>query len=254
MSTRRFLPCAMALVLLNAFPAFAQRQQSQFFDVARERATVPYDAGMAHLRNEAFDAAIQSFQEAIDLDASFDMAYYMLGRTHMAIRNYVAAAVALAKCRDVHLAESSRQFVNKQEQQRYRRDRVNGISARISALKAGPQNFQVLEEIRQLEERKRQIEDADREITPDRAVPAYVSLALGSAYFRSGKLQDAERAYLATVAADPKVAEAHNNLAVVYMETGRYEQAEKAVKAAEKAGLRVNALKDEIQKRKKTGS
>jgi Flp pilus assembly protein TadD len=86
-------------------------------------------------------------------------------------------------------------------------------------------------------------------------VPAYVSLALGSAYFRSGKLPEAEQAYLATVAADSKVGEAHNNLAVVYMETGRYDQAEKAVKAAEKAGLKVpQALKDEIQKRKKVGS
>jgi tetratricopeptide (TPR) repeat protein len=132
---------------------------------------------------------------------------------------------------------------------------VNELSGRISALQAGPQSFQVLEEIRQLQERKRQIEDADREIPADKAVPAYVSLALGSAYFRSGKLKDAEQAYLATVAADDKVGEAHNNLAVVYMETGRYDHAEKAVKAAEKTGLKVQkALKDEIQKRKQAGS
>jgi Tfp pilus assembly protein PilF len=255
MSIHRFLPCAAALVLLNVSPLLAQRQQSISVNVSRERATVPYDAGMAHLRNEAFEAAIKSFQQAIDLDASFDMAYYMLGRTHMAVRNYVAAAVALAKCRDLHLAESSRMFVDKQERQRYRRDRVNELSGRISALQAGPQSFQVLEEIRQLQERKRQIEDADREIPADKAVPAYVSLALGSAYFRSGKLQDAEQAYLATVAADDKVGEAHNNLAVVYMETGRFDQAEKAVKAAEKTGLRVQqALKDEIKKRKQAGS
>src|SRR5688572_2841060 len=142
MPIRCFLPCAAVLALLVASTAFAQRQQSQLFNVARERAMVPYDAGMGHLRNEAFEAAIKSFEQAIDLDASFDMAYYMLGRTHMAIRNYVSAAVALAKCRDLHLSEASRQFVNKQEQQRYRRERVNEISGRIGALKAGPQNFQ----------------------------------------------------------------------------------------------------------------
>jgi tetratricopeptide (TPR) repeat protein len=252
MTIRQLTAWAMAFLVLSATPALAQRQQSQFFNVTRERAMVPYDRGMAQLRQEAFDAAVRSFQEAIELDATFDMAYYMLGRTHMALRNYVAAAVALGKCRDLHLAESSRKFVDKQELQRNRRERVNEISGRISTLRAGPQTFQILEEIRQLEERKRQIEDADREITPDLAVPAYVSLALGSALFRSGRLEDAERAYLATVAADPKVGEAHNNLAVVYMETGRLDQAEKAVKAAEKTGLRVNpALKEEIQKRKK---
>jgi tetratricopeptide (TPR) repeat protein len=255
MSIRRFFVLALALGLLTASPSFAQRQQSHFFNVARERAIVPYEAGMGHLRNEAFEAALKAFQEAIDLDPSFDMAYYMLGRTHMAIRNYVAASLALAKCRDLHLAESSRQFVNKQEQQRYRRERVNEVSGRISALRAGPQNFQVQEEIRQLEERKRQLEDADREITPEKAVPAYVSLALGSAYFRSGRMGEAEKAYLAAIAADQKVGEAHSNLAVVYLETGRYAEAERSVKAAEKVGFRVTpALKEEIKKRKASGS
>jgi Flp pilus assembly protein TadD len=65
-------------------------------------------------------------------------------------------------------------------------------------------------------------------------------------------MAEAEQAYVATVAADPKVGEAHNNLAVVYLETGRYAEAEKAVKAAEAAGLRVQpALKEEIVRRKK---
>jgi hypothetical protein len=44
-------------------------------------------------------------------------------------------------------------------------------------------------------------------------------------------------------------------LAVIYMQTGRLEQAEKSVNAAERSGLRVApALKDEIRKRKKGGT
>src|SRR5687768_5854047 len=112
MSIRRFVRYAAAVLLLTTSPVLAQRQQSQFYNIARERAMVPYEDGMSHLRNEAFDAAIKSFQKAIDLDGSFDMAYYMLGRTHMAIRNYASAAVALSKCREIHLSEASRQFVN----------------------------------------------------------------------------------------------------------------------------------------------
>ena len=255
MSIPRLAFGVVALVVLTASPSAAQRQQSQFFNIQRERAMVPYDTGMAHLRNEAFADAIKAFREAIDLDPSFDMAYYMLGRTQMATREYVAATAALEQCRDLHVAASSKQFVNKQERQRYWRERVNELSGQISALRAGPQTFRVLEEIRQLEERKRQIEDADREITPERAVPAFVSLSLGSAYFRSGKLPEAEKAYRAAIAADPKVGEAHSNLAVVYMETGRYAEAENAVKAAEKVGFKVApALKEEIQKRKRAGS
>ena len=48
-------------------------------------------------------------------------------------------------------------------------------------------------------------------------VPPWVSLALGSAYFRAERFEDAEREYKATIAADSKAGEAHNNLAVVYL-------------------------------------
>jgi Flp pilus assembly protein TadD len=68
-----------------------------------------------------------------------------------------------------------------------------------------------------------------------------------------GRLADAEREYKATIAADPKTGEAYSNLAVVYLETGRFEEAERAVKAAEKAGFKVNPmLKDDIAAKKKS--
>ncbi len=110
----------------------------------------------------------------------------------------------------------------------------------------------MLQDVRLYEERKRQLQDADRNdaLQSTTTVPGFVSLALGSAYFRTGKLSEAEQAYLAAVAADPKIGEAHNNLAVVYLETGRYAEADRAVRAAEKAGVRVNPeLKAQIQAR-----
>jgi Flp pilus assembly protein TadD len=85
-------------------------------------------------------------------------------------------------------------------------------------------------------------------------VPAFVSLSLGSAHFRSGNLPAAETAWLETVAANPRVGEAHNNLAVVYLETGRFDEAERAVTSAERAAFRVSPdLKQEIRRRRKTG-
>jgi Tfp pilus assembly protein PilF len=254
---KRLFLTTITITLLSAASALAQRQQSVQVDLARERARPAYEAGLEHLRAEKFDAALKSFQDAIELDPEFDMAYYMLGRTHMMTKSYTSAVAALAKCRDLHLAESSSDLLTKQELQSIRRRRVDEITDRINdlqaALDAGGRRDadRIRTEIQMLRERKRQIEDAERQLTPERAVPSYVSLALGSAYFRSGKLAEAERAYLATVAADPKVGEAHSNLAVVYMETGRFADAEKAVEAAEKTGFRVApALKAEIKKRK----
>lgn len=223
--------------------------QSLIDNAARERAKAPYEEGLSHLRNEAFEAALKSFQQAVELDPSFDMAHYMLGRTHMRVRNYVAASVALNRSRELFQAQSTQQFTNKQQRQQVIRDRIRDLDQLIEDTRRAadlPANvtrrFSMLQDARLYEERKRQLQDAERNdsLQGTSTVPPFVSLALGSAYFRSGKLKEAEQAYLATVAANPKIGEAHNNLAVVYFETGRYREADQAVRAAEKAGVKVH--------------
>jgi Flp pilus assembly protein TadD len=63
---------------------------------------------------------------------------------------------------------------------------------------------------------------------------------------------DAEREYREATKVEPKLGEAHNNLAVVLMLTGRLEEAEREMKAAEKAGFRVNPqFKDDLKQRAK---
>ena len=79
-----------------------------------------------------------------------------------------------------------------------------------------------------------------RELLHTVSVPAWVSLSLGSAYFRSGKLKEAEIAYKDTVSADPKSGEALSNLAVVYLETERPALALTTLEAAKKTGFKVN--------------
>jgi tetratricopeptide (TPR) repeat protein len=237
----------LATVLLMLATAGAVGPSGQ---TVRERAREPYVAGLEQMRNEAFDAAGRSFTAAIGIDPEFDMAHYMLGRVHLAQKQYAAAVQSLVKARDLFAAQTGGTFTDRNEGQRVRRERLAGIDDLIGNLRAmTPQTFQIREQIRQLEERKRQIEDLDRarDLTPDKQVPAFVSLSLGSAYFRSGKLPEAETAYLAAIAADPKTGEAHNNLAVVYFETGRYAQAKASLRAAEKAGVKVHpGLKAQI--------
>ena len=222
--------------------------------VEAARARTEYRAGLDHMRAEAWERAVRAFDEAIRIDATFDLAYYMLGRAHMALKRYPEAVSAYVRCRDLYLAQAGRTFSNAQDAQRARNDRITLIDELIRQMLGGPQTIQSQNQLRQLQDQRRQIQDSlsrGNNLSIDATVPAYVSLALGSAYFRLGRLADAEREYKATIAADSKTGEAHSNLAVVYLQTGRYSEAEKAVKAAEKVGFRVNPmLKDEIADKK----
>jgi tetratricopeptide (TPR) repeat protein len=220
----------------------------------RERARPDYRAGWQHMRVEAWSDAAQAFQRAINTDPSFEDAYYSLGRARMALKTYGEAIAAYVKCRDLYRAQLGRHFSNRQEVQRYRRDRITEIDELIRQTQQGPQTPSMQERQRQLQEHRRQLQEylsRGDNMTIEQTVPAFVSLALGSAFFRVGQWPDAEREYKAAIAADPKTGEAYNNLAVVYLTTGRFDEAAKAVQAAEKAGYKVSpGLKDDIKMKK----
>lgn len=224
----------------------------------RQRAMAPYRVGFENMRAEAWDQAAKSFQAAIDMDATFEMAHYMLGRVRMAQKLFAEAVPSFGKARDLYVVAAGRQFSNAQDAQRIRRDEILEIDEAIRSLQAGPQTNQVLDQLRQFNERKRSLQDRiqrGNNFAINTTIPAFVSLSLGSAYFRSGNLPEAEKAYKEAIAADTKSGEAHNNLAVVYMETGRLSEAESEIAAAEKVGFRVQQqLKDEIRNRRKVGS
>lgn len=226
---------------------------------ARERARVPYNLGLEHMKAEAWDDAAKSFSTAIDIDQTFEMAFYMLGRTRMAQKKFTDAAGAYEKCRALYLRQSGRQFANAQERLRNRDTRLREIDEVIRSYQTAPPTPQVLDAIRQLQNQRREVEEAMSRglsnMSLSLSVPAYVSTALGSAYFRMGNLAEAEKQYKAAVEADAKAGEAHSNLAVVYMETGRLDAAERSLKAAEKVGFKVHPqLKEEIKNRKKAGT
>lgn len=240
---------AFALVLATNFAAIAQMSQE------RERARPHYRSGWQFMRVEAWEDAAKAFQQAIDVDSEFEDAYYSLGRANMALKKYVEAIAAYTKSRDLYRAQAGRRFTNQQEAQRYRRDRLTELDEVVRSLQTGPQTIRTQDQLRRVQEQRRQIQDymqRGANFTIENTVPAFVSLALGSAYFRAGKLQDAEREYKEAIQADAKTGEAHSNLAVVYLETGRYDDAERSVAAAEKAGYKVHPqLKQDIKNRKR---
>jgi Flp pilus assembly protein TadD len=62
-------------------------------------------------------------------------------------------------------------------------------------------------------------------------------------------MTDAEREWKTAVEVNPRLGEAHNNLAALFAMTGRKKEAEDAVRAAERSGFRVHPqLKEDIRR------
>ena len=246
---------SFVVAVFLAAPLAAQRPIPN----TREQARVPYSSGLESFKTEAWDDAVKSFKSAIDIDPTFEMAFYMLGRTHMAQKKFAEAVATYEKCRTLHQQQSGRQYTNAQERQRALDTRLREIDEVIRTYQGTQQTQNVINALRQLENQKRmtqeEISRRNSTMTLGLSVPAYVSMALGSAYFRMGNLASAEKEYKAAVEADGRSGEAYNNLAVVYMETGRLDDAEKSVRAAEQVGFKVQPqLKDEIKNRRKAGT
>ena len=224
-------------VLTAAGPSIAQTRAD------RERARAQNKVGWEEMGREAWEKAARSFQAAIDIDPQFEVPWYGLGRANMALKKFDLAVAALEHCRDLYRNSTARRFSNAQEAQRYRQDRITEIDDQIRQVQSGPMTAARQDLLRQLQNVRRDIQESIRrgnDMSIQSAVPAWVSLSLGSAYFRAGRLGDAEPQYLAAIGADSKFGEAHSNLAVVYFETQRFSQALESLEAAKKAGFRVN--------------
>ena len=93
-------------------------------DLNRVRAREHYSVGWEHMRSEAFDRAAAEFQLATDFEPKFAMAWYGLGRAHMALRKDQQALLNLEESRALFTAEVSQRFNNRMDVDRARRDRV----------------------------------------------------------------------------------------------------------------------------------
>jgi tetratricopeptide (TPR) repeat protein len=198
------------------------------------------------MRAEAWSEAAKQFQEAIVVDPRFTLAYYSLGRAQMALKQFASAIATYEKCRDMYLNGAQEHFSNQMDANRARDEVIQQYreGLRQATSPTGPGQTQAQSQyVQHLKNTLRQLEDAQQrnisvDITPE--VPFFVSLALGSAYFRVERFADAERAYKAAIDSNPRSGESHNNLAVVYMLTNRLDLADAEVKEAEKVGYNVS--------------
>jgi tetratricopeptide (TPR) repeat protein len=253
----------LALVSTIAISGPASAQVPKSASAAAQAANKHYAQGWSAVRAESWDEAAREFQDAIDNDRRFALAYYSLGRAEMGRRKFAKAIAAYATCRELYLSGGAEQFTNQMDARQRLTDRIlelqvalNQATSQTSTGKSSTQTQSLY--VRELQAQIQRLEQArDRNtnvsIEPT-SVPFFVPMALGAAYFRSGQFADAEREYKEAIASNAASGETHNNLAVLYLTTGRFDEAENEVRAAEKVGFKVNEnLKGDIRKKKSGG-
>ena len=229
--------CALCVFvfLLTAIPASAQFASEH----GRREALQHYREGQQLLAAEKFALAADAFQRAINHDRLLTLAHYGQGQAYMALRRFPSAIRAFTECREAFrtlhaLSETERRRVENRRQDEMRAVRDAGGRAEPHAI--------------QLELYLSNLERVRTGLDAGFHPPAFLSLSLGSAYFRSGRLEDAEREWKAAVDADSRFGEGYNNLAALYAMTGRKAEAAAAVDAAETSGFRVHPqLKEDIR-------
>ncbi len=211
-----------------------------------------YRLGTAALQAGRFEAAEQELRETVKLDPNSFLAWFSLGRTYIALKRYDDSVRAYLSCQpawDRSVADQKGQTFDRDSRLE---DRIRELEDRVRFYE---NEQQAAERVagRSSTERPRfqtEIENIQAEISLLGQVrgrhqgavdpPAEFALGLGSAYLRAGSIDDAERAYREALRLRPKYGEAHNNLAVICIKRGDYDEAYSHAQAAQKAGFRVH--------------
>jgi Tfp pilus assembly protein PilF len=244
----RHVIAALLLMAVAAAPAAAQQTREEREAIRHLR------LGQENLRAEKWDKAEIEFKEAIKLDPLLELAHYGLGQAYMGLKRFDAAVASYKDCRDTVRGQAGRAANDRLREEQRVQDQIRQLEDQKSQMQSkgfgasgNLQNNAVARIDTQIGElRSRRFQGADGR--PPQT-PTWISIALGSAYFRSGATADAEREYREALKVDPKLGEAHSNLAVVLLVTSRFAEADAAIAAAEKSGFAVNPqLKADIKK------
>jgi len=251
MTNRAFLASCLLVAGMMRPPS---APAAEVTDQAHREALAHYQAGQELLYAENWTDAEREFRAAVKLDPLLVLAHYSLGQVYMALKQYPDAVKAFTGCRQAYLDIAALQDVDKAQVDQRREEEIQQLRDGIRILQNSARQRETGQRensMLKLEQRILDLENSKRRIpTGAIQVPAEFSLALGSAYFRSGALNDAEREYEAALKARPKFGEVHNNLAVLLMLQGRLPEASEHLKSAEKAGFHVNPnFKADLEKK-----
>jgi tetratricopeptide (TPR) repeat protein len=206
------------------------------------------------LGSERFELALQSYREAIKLDPLMMMAHYGAGQAQMALKRYPEAITSFKDARQAFTLRMAENQERRFDVERLRQDRIDELRDKIRTNQERilpPGSPEERERDRRIQEWDIQVQSLQRdqgEVGATVEPPPGLALALGSAYFRSGQMKEAEEEYRAAIQLQPKLGEPRNNLAVVLFLTGRAAEAQEQVIAAEKSGFKVaSGLKKDIE-------
>ena len=213
---------------------------------SRREALALYRIGQEFFIAEKFERAAEEFTKAAVKDPLFTLAHYQAGQSYMNLKRYASAIKAFQQTIEATRALYGIAQTDRFAVERARDDEIRELRETINALQQSGHPLLVTRAEQHLADLEKQRTSLASGYRP----PAEALLSLGSAHFRNGDRDAAEMQWKAAVEVNPRLGEAHNNLVVVYMQTGRFAEAEAEIKAAEKAGFRVNPqLKEDVKKR-----
>jgi tetratricopeptide (TPR) repeat protein len=231
----------------------------------RGDAVARYRAGRDLVLAQKWAEAVDPLLAGVRLDPRLPLAHYSLGEAYMALERYPQALQAFLGGRLAYRCSASpeeraraqRLLDEEIRDLRYairlmERDRL--VSGAIGLKEVNKDSRipmgESLRVIQDMENRLAELVAARKRDALDE--PPELAFAIGNAYFHIDALADAAREFEAALARRPRWGDAHNNLALVLMLTGRLDEAEREVKLAEMNGVEVSPrLKDEIRKRGK---
>lgn len=209
-------------------------------DGDRRLALDHYKAGQELMAREQFEPAISRFTEAARLDPLLTLAHYGRGQAYMQLRRFTSAVYAYKDCVEAYRLLHGLREQNQAAFARRWEDQLREMRETVQRMRQNPnyaQSLRLLKLEDQLTAFERQRMTA---IGGPFRPPAEILLALGSAYFRNEQKAEAEAEWKGAVEINPRLGEAHNNLAALYMGSGRLDEAESELQLAEKSGFRVN--------------
>jgi tetratricopeptide (TPR) repeat protein len=203
-------------------------------ETTRRESLVFFRAGQELMSAEQFGRAAEEFGKAIERNPLFALAHYQLGQANMNMQRFASAIKAYKDCIEAERQLYAMKQTNRFEVEKNRDDEIRELKSIIDTGKGRAPTMLGLEQ------RLRDLQNQSSLTGGTFQPPPQALLALGSAYFRNGDREAAELQWRAAIEANPKLGEAHNNLAVICMQTGRFDEALSELTLAEKAGFKVN--------------
>jgi len=189
--------CLAAAVLALVAGAGAPAQSPSADDAARVMAFDRFAAGREALGAKRWAEAEAEFGNALRLQSGLAVAHYGLGQALMGQARYAEAADAFLSCRNVFA------LVRRMDPAKARDLEIRDLRDTLQAL-AGRQALSADRSLEtQLEKRLADLQKGATASPP--WVPPAVAVALGTAYFEAGALEEAEKEFLRAEQAGVKV-------------------------------------------------